>query len=78
MAFGGMAVCFHPFRGAHEFLDAPTGLRLDVVADGQGSEHDGQVRCSARGLLILDLGPADVLVAVESVADIEFVILVVM
>jgi len=29
--------------GAHEFLDAPAGLGLDVVTDGHRGEHDRQV-----------------------------------
>jgi hypothetical protein len=35
---GALAAC-----GPHEFLDAPTCLGLDPVADGQGGEHDGHV-----------------------------------
>ena len=35
---GAVAAC-----GADEFLDAPTGLVLDVVADGHRGEHDAQV-----------------------------------
>jgi hypothetical protein len=30
--------------GADELLDAPAGHGLDPVADGQGGEHDRQVR----------------------------------
>ena len=32
---GAVAPC-----GSHEFLDAPSGLVFDPVADGQGGEHD--------------------------------------
>jgi hypothetical protein len=35
---GAVALC-----GAYEFLDAPTGLVLDPVADGQRGEDDREV-----------------------------------
>jgi hypothetical protein len=37
-----------------EFLDAPTGLVLDPVADGQCSEHNAQVRLDGIALVVVD------------------------
>jgi hypothetical protein len=40
--------------GADEFPDAPAGDGLDPVADGQGGEHDGQVRFDGVALAVVD------------------------
>jgi hypothetical protein len=40
--------------GTHEFLDAPAGLGLDVVADGQRGEHDAQVRFDGFAGVVID------------------------
>src|SRR5262245_19698651 len=48
---GAVAAC-----GSYEFLDAPTGLGLDVVADCQGGEHDGQVSVDGFPFVVVD-GP---------------------
>jgi hypothetical protein len=41
-------------RGADEFLDAPTCLALDPVADSQGGEHDVEVRLDGLALVVVD------------------------
>ena len=46
---GAVAAC-----GADEFLDAPTGLVLDPVADGQGGEHDAQVGLDGVAGVVVD------------------------
>ena len=40
--------------GAYEFLDAPAGLVLDPVADGQGCEHDVQVSLDGFAFVVVD------------------------
>jgi hypothetical protein len=37
-----------------EFLDTPTGLALNPVADGQGGEHDAQVRLDRLAFVVVD------------------------
>ena len=41
-------------RGADEFLDAPTGLVLDPVADSQGGEDDVEVRLDGFAGVVVD------------------------
>ena len=40
--------------GADESLDAPTGLVLDIVADGHGGEHDRQVGFDGFAEVVID------------------------
>ena len=40
--------------GADEFLDAPAGLVLDEVADGQGGKHDRQVDVDRFAFVVVD------------------------
>ncbi len=41
-------------RGSHEFLDAPAGLGLDIVADSQRGEHDRQVGLDGFAFVVID------------------------
>jgi hypothetical protein len=46
---GAVAAC-----GAHEFFYAPTGLVLDIVADGHCCDDDAQVRLDRFAQVMVD------------------------